>query len=249
MKSPVRHPQLLIASVLATAFTTLLSGCGTGGTPAPTPTPTPVTNPGVTFTGTVSVGAQPTVGSSVELYAAGTTGNGSAPAALLTAALATDSNGAFTVPANYPCPAAASQLYVVARGGKVGTAAANPAVEFIASIGACNQLAASSHFVLNEVTTVVTVWAFSQFMTAGGNIGASATNTVGIANAAATAASLANPLTGTSPGLTFPSNGASPAAKINTLANLLNTCTSSNSSASSACVNLFTSATSSPAPL
>ena len=80
-------------------------------------------------------------------------------------------------------------------------------------------------------------------MASGGNIGSSATNTVGIANAAATAASLANPLTGASPGLTFPSNGASPAAKINTLANIIHTCTSSASSSTAACASLLSSTT------
>ena len=244
MKSTIRYTRPLIVSLLATALTALLAGCG--GSSTPTPTPPPPNNPGVTFTGTVSAGTQPLIGASVQLYAAGTTGNGSAGTAMLTAALTSDSNGAFTVPANYPCPAAASQLYVVARGGKIGTAAANTAVALITSIGACNQVVASSHVVVNEVTTVATAWAFSQFMAAGGNIGASSTNTVGLANAAATAASLANPLTGTSPGLTFPSNGASPATKINTLANVIHTCTSSASSSTAACASLL-SASSGPA--
>ncbi len=241
VKSPFCHPQLFVATVLATALTTLLAGCG--GSTTPTPTPPPPNNPGVTFTGTVNTGVQPLIGATVQLYAAGTTGNGSAGTAMLTSALTTDSNGAFTVPANYPCPATASQLYVVARGGKLGTAAANSAVALITSIGACNQVVAASHFVVNEVTTAATIWAFSQFMAPGANIGASATNTVGIANAAATAASLANPLTGTSPGLTFPSNGASPAAKINTLANIIHTCTSSASSSTAACASLLSAST------
>ena len=197
---------------------------------------------GVAFAGTVSAGTQAVAGSSVKLFAAGTAGNGSPATPLLIAALTTDSTGSFSVPAGYSCPTAASQLYAVARGGQLGTAAANSTIAFITSLGACNQLVAASHVVLNEVTTVATVWAFSQFLAPGANIGASATNTVGIANAAATAASLANPHTGTSPGATFPSNGASPASKINTLANILNTCTSQSSS-STACSNLLSPAT------
>jgi sugar lactone lactonase YvrE len=201
-----------------------------------------ITYSGAAFTGTISAGTQAVSGSNVQLFAAGTTGNGSTPTALLIGALTTDTTGAFSVPAGYTCPTAASQLYVVARGGQLGTAAANSTIAFITSLGPCNQVVAASHVVLNEVTTVATVWAFSQFMAPGGKIGASATNIVGIANAAATAASLANPLTGTSPGPTFPSNGASPAAKINTLANILNTCTSSPSSSSS-CSSLLSSST------
>ncbi len=197
---------------------------------------------GVPFTGTVSAGAQTVAGSTVKLFTAGITGNGSTATPLLVAALTTDTAGSFSVPAGYICPTGASQLYVVAHGGQLGSAAANSAIAFITSLGACNQLVPASHVVLNEVTTVATAWAFSQFLAPGGNIGASATNTVGIANAAATAASLANPNTGTSPGATFPSNGVSPAARINTLANLLNTCTSQSSS-STACSSLLSSAT------
>ena len=245
VKSPFCHPQLLVATVLASALTTILTGCGGTSTTSNTQPP-PVANPGVTFSGTVNAGTQSLVGATIQVYAVGTTGNGSAGTALLTAALTTDSNGAFTVPANYPCPAAASQLYVTARGGHLGTAAANSAAALIASIGACNQVVASSHIVVNEVTTVATAWAFSQFMASGGNIGASSTNTIGIANAAATAASLANPLAGTSPGTTFPSNGASPAAKINTLANIIHTCISSASSTTAACASLLSSTTGFP---
>ena len=231
-------PATDIASV-GTASITVTNPAGGGPSNALTFT---ISGTGAAFTGTVSAGSQPVAGSLVKLFAAGTTGNGSTATSLLIAALTTDSTGSFSVPAGYACPAATSQLYVVARGGQLGTAAANSTIAFITSLGACNQIAPASHVVLNEVTTVATTWAFSQFLAPGGNIGASATNTVGIANAAATAASLANPKTGASPGATFPSNGSSPAARINTLANILNTCTSQASS-STACSNLLSSAT------
>jgi streptogramin lyase len=214
-----------------------ISGCGSGGTIPTDPTPAPpvvppVTSyPGVAFTGTVQAGAQPgsqpVIGASVQLYAAGTTGNGSSPTALLTTALTTDTSGNFSVPAAYPCPASASQIYVVSRGGKLSTTSTNSAIVFLTTLGACNQLTAATHIVLNEVNTVANAWALSQFLVNGAKLGASATNTVGLANAVATAASLANPLTGVSPGATFPANGTSPAPRINTLANLLNSCITS----------------------
>jgi sugar lactone lactonase YvrE len=160
----------------------------------------------------------------VQLYAAGTTGNGSAGTALLGSTLTTDAAGAFTVPAGYPCPAAASQLYVIVRGGQVG-AAANAAIALATPVGACNQLASGAQFVINEVTTAATAWGLAQFLSASGNIGAASTNTQGLANAVATVANLANLTTGTSPGASFPPNGTSPAPKINSLANLLHNCT------------------------
>jgi hypothetical protein len=186
-------------------------------------------------------GKLPIVGAAVQLYAAGTTGNGSAGTAMLTSAVTTDANGAFTVPAGYACPAAASQLYVIVRGGQVGTAATNAAITLATAIGACNQLTASSQFVVNEITTAATAWGLSQFLSAGGNVGASSTNAQGLTNAVATVANLANLAAGTSPGASFPKTGASPAAKINSAANLLNVCTAATSSAG--CAPLFSATT------
>jgi streptogramin lyase len=176
-------------------------------------------------------GTAPIAGAAVQVYAAGATGNGSAGTAMLATALTTDANGGFTVPAGYPCPAVASQLYIVVRGGQVGSSASNSAITLATPIGACNQVTASSQFVINEVTTAATVWGLAQFLSSGGNVGASATNTQGIVNAVATVGNLANLAVGTSPGASFPKGGSSPAAGINSLANLLNTCTTAASSA------------------
>lgn len=202
---------------------------------------TPANNPGVTFTGKAMAGNLPITGATVQLYAAGATGNGSAGSALLTDALTTDSAGAFTVPAGYSCPAPASQLYVIVRGGQIGTSASNPAIMMATVIGPCNQLTASSQLVINEVTTAATAWGIAQFLSAGGNIGAASTNAQGLTNAVATVANLANLTTGTSPGPSFPSTGTSPATKIYSIANLLNTCTTAPTPAG--CNPLFSATT------
>jgi hypothetical protein len=65
-------------------------------------------------------GQIPIVGASVQVYAAGTTGNGSAPTPLLMTPLLTDARGAFNVPATFTCPYSNSVLYAVARGGQAG---------------------------------------------------------------------------------------------------------------------------------
>ena len=188
-------------------------------------------------------GSQPIAGATIQVYAAGTTGNGSAPTTLLQTALTTDATGAFTVLAGYACPASSSQLYLVARGGMAGASTASNAAITLASIlGPCNQVAASTQLVINEVTTVATVWGLSQFLANGVSLGSSSTNTQGLTNAFATVANLANLTTGTSPGANFPGNGASPAARINTLANLLNTCTSAITDLNP-CTSLFASST------
>jgi sugar lactone lactonase YvrE len=89
------------------------------------------------------------------------------------------------------------------------------------------------------VTTAATAWGLAQFFGTGGNVGASATNAQGLANAVATVANLANLTTGASPGATFPTTGASPVAKVNAVADLLNNCTAT----ASGCDTLFSATT------
>ncbi len=200
----------------------------------------PASNPGVGFSGRAMAGGQPISLAIVQVYAAGTTGNGS-PGTDLVDFLPTDSSGAFTVPAGYSCPAANSQLYVIVHGGRVALGPTNPAITLATAVGACNQLTSGSQFVVNEVTTAATAYGLAQFLSPGSNIGASATNSKGLSNAVATVASLANLTTGTSPGASYPANGSSPAARINSIANLLNTCTSATSA--SGCNALFSATT------
>jgi sugar lactone lactonase YvrE len=222
------YPITAAVGTLAAANYTFTFGSGT------------LTITAANFTGKAMAGTKPIAGASVQLYAAGTTGNGSAGTPLLTSAVTTDATGAFTVPAGYACPAPTSQLYLIIQGGQVGNAAANEAITLATVVGSCTQLAASS-FVVNEVTTAATAWGLAQFLSTGGNIGAASTNAQGLANAVATVENLANVTTGSAPGATFPSNSASPAAKINSLANLLNTCTAAASS--SGCSALFSATT------
>ncbi|WP_260706348.1 NHL repeat-containing protein [Edaphobacter flagellatus] len=204
-----------------------LSGCGSGGTVS-TP-PIPPTTTSVLISGKVLAGSQPIVGASVQVYSAGASGNGSGATPLLLLPVTTDASGAFAITSGLSCSSAAPMVYLIARGGKVGSAAANSSIALATAVGNCNQLSttATTSFTVNEVTTVSFAWALSQFLNPGGSIGATSTNAVGLANAFATAANLADPVQGKSPGSSFPATGRSPASKINALANLLNTCVSS----------------------
>ena len=234
----------LAATILAGILFLPLTGCSSGTVQwISPPISSDNTYSGAALSGKVFVGTTPLQGAVVQVYAAGTTGNGSAATPLLTSTLATDATGSFTVPANYPCPSATSQLNLIARGGNPGgpAATANSAIALATILGPCNQVIASSQIVLNEVTTAATAWGLARFFTAA-NLGASATNTQGLTNAFATVANLVNLTTGASPGAAFPATGTSPAAKINTLANLLNTCTAA-STDTTPCTKLFTLAT------
>jgi hypothetical protein len=194
--------------------------------------------------GTVRAGSLPLSGASVQLYGAGTSGNGSAPTALLSAPLITDANGAFNIADGVVCPYSNSVLYLVSRGGSSAAGAANTAAVLSAVLGTCSSLKGGQTIAVNEATTVATAWSMAPFLSAGAQIGATSTNGSGIILAAATAMNLVNIATGRTPGANFPATGTAPTTRINALANALNTCVVSTGASSSACVQLFAAATS-----
>ncbi len=225
------------------------SGGGSGGgctpsslTSAPVSCPALTPVPGSSFSGKVLADLQPLSGASVQLYAAGKAGNGSAPIGLLAAALSTGSNGSFSVPAGYVCPSAQTPVYLLSKGGQFGSGPINPSIWMMTALGPCGSINAGSTFVVNEATTAASVWALAPFMSAGGNVGASCTNTIGLENAFTTANDLVNPATGVSPGAGIPATLSVSTKKLNALANALISCTASSSG--SACSALFTAAAS-----
>lgn len=200
------------------------------------------TGEGLSFGGKVMAGSQPVSGATVQLYAAGSSGYGSAGTALLTASVTTNSSGGFTAPAGYSCASSSTQVYLVARGGNPGLTGFvnNSALAMMSALGSCGNITSSTTAVVNEVTTVASVAALAAFYSSGGNVGASATNAAGLTNAFGTAAQLANTTTGVSPGPSLPTGLTIPSAKINTLASLLNSCTATSGAS---CPPLMTAAT------
>lgn len=207
------------------------------------------TGNGPAIAGSVLAGGAPLAGAQVELFAAGTAGNGSAPTQLLAAALTTDTNGVFNVAAGtYECPAPGATVYLVSRGGQIGTQAANPAVAFITVTGRCDGAGLPGTYVLNELTTVATASVLRPFMAAGALLGASATNASGLALGVAELDIIINPANGSAPGLNFPANGTAPTLKLHTLANVLHGCATAAGAGSSACTSLFTLTTANGVP-
>ena len=259
VSSDMRLPRILFYLVAACSLVAA-AGCGSSGTIT---TSNPVSScstssgsgttsacparaavAGASLNGKVFADLQPVIGASVQLYAAGFTGNGSSPAALLANALTTDATGSFTAPGGYSCPSAQTPLYLISKGGKPGpsSAANNPSLWLMTALGPCSSLSAGSSVVLNEVTTVASVWALAPFMSGGGDVGASCTNTMGLDNAFLTANNLVNPNTGSSPGLAIPSTLTVATAKLNTLANALTSC--AGSGGGSSCSPLFSASAS-----
>jgi hypothetical protein len=195
---------------------------------------------GTSFTGKVQATGLPVIGASVQLYEAGTSGNGSQSNAALTPALTTDTNGNFTVPSTFSCVSSSTVLFLLSKGGKVGSGGTvNSALWLVAALPPCGSLTNSLSVTVNELTTVAMAEALAQFGNFGGNFGASASNTAGLANTIVDAQMLANLSTGVSPGASVPANAAVSSEKLNTLANAFAACAVSGA----ACTPLFSAAT------
>ena len=162
---------------------------------------------------------------------------------MLTQAVTSDADGMFKLNGLYTCgqsstgaaiPSSA-QLYLVATGGTTSTTstAGNPALTMVTAIGSCANLT-NTFTTLNELTTAAAAWALSPFATSATNLGATATNTLGLTNAFLDAALLANASTGTA--ATLPTNLTVESSKLAALADALSTC------ASTPCTALLTAA-------
>ena len=162
---------------------------------------------GTVFSGTVASG-KPIIGAAVEIYAAGIGGYATAGTSLGTAT--TGSDGSFTI--GYQCPAASAgdELYLVATDGSITSGKTNGNLALMTALGSCNlSTFPSSSVIVNEVSTVASVYALAQFSTnaASGShgilVGTSAGNTKGLSNAMLTVNNLYNSTTGTARAVTL----------------------------------------------
>ena len=221
----------------------------TTGTPTTPSTGTPTTpstggtGTGNGISGKVYAGQTPLSGANVFIYAAGSSGYGSGATSLLNGAgsVTTDSSGGFNIAGAYTCPSDSTQVYAVAVGGDAGSGANSSSV-LMSALGSCSNLA-STQFVLNEATTVASVYALAQFMTSGSTaVGSSSTNKSGLVNAFRTVTNLYDSENGKTRSTTPAGNGTVPASTINSLANVLAACVDS-AGGSAACTKLFQATT------
>ena len=233
----------------------VLTGCGVG---ADTPSGSVVS---LHLEGTVHGGQQPIGGSTLQLWAAGTGGNGTAASGLISAAnylpggvpctmgdpnctfgnVVSDANGNFNITGDYTCPGSNPEIYITGTGGNPGPSnPANPALVMMAALGPCSTLSSSTSIFVDEVTTVAAAWALAPFMTDAAHVASSSTNySVGLANAFANAQLLANTTTGMA--ATLPSTLQIETGKLYALADVIAGCV--NSDGTTACGPLFTAAT------
>src|SRR5262249_51458954 len=135
-------------------------------------------------------------------------------------------------------------VYIVSLGGDAGNGP-NSAIGLSAGIASCSSLQNNSFFVnIDEVTTVASVWALSQFLdTSTGLLLSSPPSGPGLENAALTIANLADTTTGlAATALVAGAAGPPPTATVNTLANILASCVNASSTATQ-CSTLFSNAT------
>ncbi|HEY5328598.1 MAG TPA: PKD domain-containing protein [Acidobacteriaceae bacterium] len=209
--------------------------------------------------GKVVSGTQPVAGAHVYLFAAGTTGYGTASVSLLNASatgasdavgayVTTGADGTFVVQGDYTCTAG-TQVYVYVLGGNPGLAAGtdNTAAGMMAAVGNCpnaGNLGAIPYITVNEVSTVAAAYALAGFATDATHISSSGTTLAqtGIANAFANAGNLATLATGAALALTPSGVGQVPEPTINAIANILAACVETASGSSSACTTLFANA-------
>ncbi|MGO8934682.1 MAG: hypothetical protein ACLPLZ_11380 [Terracidiphilus sp.] len=249
-----------IFAVIAASFgTLLLSGCA--GMPAINTSSTGSVS-GTALHGSVRGGQNPIVGAHVYLYAVNTTGYGgpgiapnstNASVSLLRNAtgtaqdanghyyVTTDQYGNFTITGDYSCPSSYAHPYFYASGGDSGSGA-NSAIALTAPAQACNTSASTD---VNEVSTVVTAYAYAGFASDPTHVSSSSTTlaATGVTNAANNIANLEDISLSVALATTPAGNGTVPQAEINTIANILAACVNSTGPGSTQCSTLFTNAT------
>ena len=183
-------------------------------TAAPTPS----------VSGFVRAGLLPVLGASVNLYAAGEAGYGSA-SRLLTAKVPvlTSADGSFTVSASEACADPASLLYVAAGEGSV-SGSELPGLALLTALGPCSSFATAGGIEVNEITTVAAGYALSAFAVDAAHIGATSANYVGIEKAFARSHDLVDTATGQAREIAVAGDATVPQRKINSLANALHQC-------------------------
>lgn len=232
-----------VVPILAGLTLTIASSCGdiVGNETASQPPVTKASS--VTISGSVYGGQQAIANASVQAYATGTAGDGSASTTLLTTPATTDQAGSFTVTDLENCPSSVSEVYLVATGGSpVGLGGVNnPNASLMTLLGSCGTFASASAIRINEITTVVSAYAMASYMASVFSVGDGPGDAQEFTSSLNLASELANLPAGTTPGA-VPAGEAAPVDKLDSLANIVSSCVDSPGGSAgdgSACGDLF----------
>ena len=218
--------------------------------------------------GEVRGGQQPVTGSTIQLYAVGTTGDGSAATPLLSATVTTsdgsgnasNSNanagngynslpaGSFTLNSAYTCPSSSAEVYLTSTGGNPGLASGtnNQALAMMAALGPCSGLSSTTFVFVDELTTVGSIAALANFMTSYSAIGSGTADVSSLQAAFSTVSEYTDTSQGIVPGPTLPAGYYASSFEIQTLGDAVSACVNSAGGSAgdgSSCGKLFTDAT------
>ena len=258
-KSAGRAHRDALAVSLVGALALFASGCA--GTHSATPGRTLI------LSGAVHGGQQPVSGSTIQLYAVGTTGDGSAATPLLNNAVTTsdgtgnasDGNanagnsfnslpaGFFTITGDYTCPSGA-EVYLTSTGGNPGLGGSinNPALAMMAALGPCSSLTPSTFINVNELTTVGSLAALAPYASSYSAIGSGSSDASALQTAFNTVNEYVSIAQGSVPGPSLPAGSYGSGYEITTLGDAISACVNSAGGSAgdgSACGTLFTDAT------
>jgi hypothetical protein len=205
-----------------------------------------------TYTYTLSAANSFTAGQTVQFSTTSLGGKWSTLNGTSQIVVGSPSSGSFQI-STTTAPSSSSTNTQTGTAVELGTI--NPAIVNMAMLGVCpssapfNLAGTIAYVYMNEISTVAMAYGFAGFATDSLHIGASATNAVGIANAANNTANLYNIQAGGASianATTVAGNGTVPQGLLDTLGNVLAACVDSANtatSASSACSSLFADAT------
>lgn len=212
----------IVRPVLASTLALFAVGCGAGNFAS-----APIAGANqVKLEGMVHGGQQPIVGAAVQLYAAGSTADQSAATPLIAAAPLTDAAGAFSITGLYTCPSITTEVYLIASGGNPGLApgANNAQSVLMAALGPCGNLTSATHIIINEVTTVGSIYPITPYMANYLNVGAAPANQLTLASDFMQINEFIDTDGGQSPGPALPGGFTAPVNNLNSLANSISAC-------------------------
>ena len=207
-------------------------------------------------------------GSTIQLYAVGTAGDGSAATPLLNTTVTTsdgshnasNSNanagngfnslpaGSFTITGDFTCPTAGTEVYLVSTGGNPGLAADtnNSALAMMAALGPCGNLTSATYVFVDELTTVGSIAALANYMNSYATLGSGVADAAALQTAFTAVGQYTDTSLGTSPGPTLPAGSYASSLEIQTLGDAISACINSAGGVagdSSSCGNLFADTT------
>jgi hypothetical protein len=240
-------PARVVSCLVALLTLLFLTACGGGNL---NHIPEAATENAIQLDGFVRGGQQPISGATVQLYAVGTSGDMSAAAPLITAPFVppvTDGNGAWSITGLYTCPSITAEVYLIASGGNPGLAPGtnNTASVLMSALGPCGNLSSATHTIINEVSTIGSIYPITPFMSSYLKVGSNSGDASTLAADFMQINEYIDTSGGQSPGPALPGGFTAPVANLNTLANSMADCTNSTGSttAGTPCGNLFLYAT------